>query len=75
MENNFQKNFRVLMDEMWDEIVTWRRAEMMLAVYRDTAILASGNAEQRKIDRMKCVLEFVVKEIIEEIERAEQESV
>jgi dimeric dUTPase (all-alpha-NTP-PPase superfamily) len=69
---------KLLENEYSDEmhhLQSWGMATKMQDIYKDAKKSVSGNAEQRRIARMKIVLEAFLDELKEAVERAEQESV
>lgn len=58
-----------------NEVDTWRLAEQMLALYRDAAHRATGDAECRQIVRMQEVVKGVMEHVCEVVEGVETESV
>lgn len=63
------------LDTVLDALVTWERAQHYLKVYEDAKKDVSGNAECRRIARMRIVLDMFLDELREEVEGAERESV
>lgn len=57
------------------EFDTWEMAERMLAVHRDAAKDATGDAECRRIMRMQAVVKAVLEEVTDHVEGAVKESV
>lgn len=55
--------------------MTWEVAQRMQQVYKDAKKDVSGNAECRRISRMKIVLDMFLDEMRDAVERAETESV
>lgn len=65
--------------KIWEHLcevegVTWGQAQRMSEAYRAAKKDVSGNAECRRIGRMKIVLEMFLDELRDELERAERES-
>lgn len=71
------KNLRLLIEEAAEdyELTSRACALKMLLIYQDAKKSVSGNAEQRRIGRMKIVLDAFLDELKDAVERAEQESV
>jgi hypothetical protein len=63
----------------WEKIfgdgVEWDVAQRMQEVYKTAKKDVSGNAECRRIGRMRIVLDMFLDELKDAVERAEQESV
>jgi hypothetical protein len=50
-----------------EEFLTWERAGRILKIYEDAKKLATGNAEQRRIHRMRIALNALLDELAEEL--------
>ena len=71
---NVTSKIKKFLEKIAEGPVTWERAQRMLKVYKEAEKSVSGNAECRRIGRMKIVLEVFLDELMEEVERVEQES-
>ena len=69
---NFGKNFQKLLKDRLD---TWKLAHQALQTWNDARLTATGDAHTRRLVRMEEVVKMLLEEVVETVERAEQESV